>query len=301
MGLHPSEIVQGYELARNKALESLSSEYHPRTLNTLIKATPGLANGQLDLPPTKSSLAASIKTSLASKQFGNEDFLSDLVSEAVTTVMPKDFTQFNIDNVRVVKIMGGNLYESRVLRGMVFGRQPEGVARNATKAKVAVFTSGIDISQTETKGTVLLKNADEMMNFTRGEEQQIEKILKEIADSGVKVVVAGSQVGDLALHYLNRLDIVVIKVLSKFELRRLCRVVGATPLARLGAPTAEEAGYVDVLETTEIGGDRVTVFRQDNDQLTRTATIVLRGATANHLDDIERAIDDGVNIIKTLL
>ncbi|TIB42928.1 hypothetical protein E3P86_00144 [Wallemia ichthyophaga] len=285
MGLHPSEIVQGYELARNKALESLSD----------------LSNGNLALPPTKQSLATSIKTSLGSKQFGNEDFLADLVSDAVSTVMPKDFSQFNIDNVRVVKIMGGNLYESRVLRGMVFGRQPEGVARNATKAKVAVFTSGIDISQTETKGTVLLKNADEMMNFTRGEEQQIEKVLKEIADSGVKVVVAGSQVGDLALHYLNRLDIVVIKVLSKFELRRLCRVVGATPLARLGAPTAEEAGYVDVLETTEIGGDRVTVFRQDNDQLTRTSTIVLRGATANHLDDIERAIDDGVNIIKTLL
>lgn len=100
---------------------------------------------------------------------------------------------------------------------------------------------------------------------------------------------------------MNRLDIVVIKVLSKFELRRLCRVVGATPLARLGAPTPEEAGHIDVLETTEIGGDRVTVFRQDNDQLTRTATIVLRGATANHLDDIERAIDDGTNIIKTLL
>ena len=78
-------------------------------------------------------------------------------------------------------------------------------------------------------------------------------------------------------------------------------MVGATPLARLGAPTAEEAGHIDVLETTEIGGDRVTVFRQDNDQLTRTSTIVLRGATANHLDDIERAIDDGVNSIKTLL
>jgi len=34
---------------------------------------------------------------------------------------------------------------------------------------------------------------------------------------------------------------------------------------------------------------------------TRTATIVLRGATANHLDDLERAIDDGVNVIKALL
>ena len=34
---------------------------------------------------------------------------------------------------------------------------------------------------------------------------------------------------------------------------------------------------------------------------TRTATIVLRGATQNRLDDLERAIDDGVNVIKALL
>lgn len=34
--------------------------------------------------------------------------------------------QFNVDNVRVVKIMGGGLSQSRVVRGMVFGREPEG-------------------------------------------------------------------------------------------------------------------------------------------------------------------------------
>jgi T-complex protein 1 subunit theta len=123
---------------------------------------------------------------------------------------------------------------------------------------------------------------------------------KEIADSGVKLIIAGSGIGDLALHYLNRMGIAVIKVLSKFDLRRLCRVVGATPLARLGAPTPEEAGMVDVFETIEIGGDRVTVLRQE-DERTRTSTIVLRGATANYLDDLERTLDDGINTDRILL
>ena len=138
------------------------------------------------------------------------------------------------------------------------------------------------------------------------------QVVKEIADSGIKVIIAGSSVGELALHYLNRFDIAVLKVLSKFELRRLCRVVNATPLARLGAPTPEEAGFVDVFETIEVGGDRVTVLRQlilgddgfdptTEGEKTRTATIVLRGATSNHLDDLERAIDDGVNVIKSLI
>lgn len=127
----------------------------------------------------------------------------------------------------------------------------------------------------------------------------MEAAIKELHDSGIRVVVAGATVGELAMHYLNRFGIMVIKILSKFELRRLCNVVGATPLARLGAPMPDEMGDIDVVETLEIGGDRVTVFRQENDS-TRTATIVLRGATQNHLDDVERAVDDGVNAIKAI-
>ncbi|KAG5220313.1 T-complex protein [Salix suchowensis] len=255
MGLHPSEIIKGYELACEKAL----------------------------------------KPAIASKQYGHEDTLAALVAEAALIVMPPNPKNFNVDNVRVVKIMGGSLSGSKVVQGMVFGREPEGTIKKALRAKVAVYTCGIDISQTETKGTVLIKNADEMLNFTTGEEKHMEKIFKEIADSGVKVIIGGSTVGDLALHYLNRLNIAVIKVLSKFELRRLCRVVNATPLARLGAPTPEEAGFVDVFETLRLVGI------DSSGERTRTATIVLRGATSNHLDDLERAIDDGVNVIKALM
>ena len=167
------------------------------------------------------------------------------------------------------------------------------------RQKVGVFSCPTDISQTETKGTVLLHNAKEMKDFTKGEEQQVEQAIKELHDSGIRVVVAGSTIGELAQHYLNRYNMLTIKILSKFELRRLCRVVGATPLARLGAPMPDEMGSIDIVETLEIGGDRVTVFRQENEQ-TRTATLVLRGATQNHLDDVERAIDDGVNVVKAI-
>ena len=45
----------------------------------------------------------------------------------------------------------------------------------------------------------------------------------------------------------------VVRVMSKFELRRLCRCLNATALARLGAPTAEEIGVADDVYQTEIG------------------------------------------------
>lgn len=283
MGLKTADIVTGYERAMNFALETLEE----------------LVVDKVEDIRSQEELSKAIATVIASKQNGNEDFLADLVAEAVLAVLPKNPANFNVDNIRVVKIMGGSLEQSRVVKGMVFAKEPDGSVKKAKKAKVGVFSCPIDITQTETKGTVLLHNAKEMLDFTKGEETQLEAAVKELHDVGLRVVIAGSTVGELAMHYLNRYGILVIKILSKFELRRICRVVGATPLARLGAPMPDEMGNIDVVETIEIGGDRVTVFRQE-DEVTRTATLVLRGATQNHLDDIERAVDDGVNVIKAI-
>ncbi|KAL9613322.1 MAG: hypothetical protein Q9167_002144 [Letrouitia subvulpina] len=283
IGLKTSDIVLGYENAEKEALKVLDR----------------LVVDHVNDIRSSASLQKAIRPVLASKQSASSQFLAALVAEAILAVLPKNPINFNVDNIRTVKIMGGSLSQSKVVRGMVFGREPDSTVKKAKKVKVGVFSCPIDISQTETKGTVLLHNAKEMLNFTKGEEKQLEGAIKELHDSGLRVVVAGSTVGELALHYLNRFNILVVKVLSKFELRRLCRVVGATPLARLGAPMPDEMGSVDVVETLEIGGDRVTVFRQEN-EITRTATLVIRGATQNHLDDIERAIDDGVNCFKAI-
>ncbi|SCU88135.1 LADA_0E08394g1_1 [Lachancea dasiensis] len=288
LGLSPVEIIQGYNLARNFTLKELDS----------------MSQQQVTDKHSKDELVKVMRPVIASKQYGSEDILSELVSEAVSHVLPAKSTNFNVDSVRVVKIMGGSLANSEVVKGMVFNREPEGHVKSlaaGTKHKVAVFTCPVDISNTETKGTVLLHNAQEMLDFTKGEEKQLNEMIREIADAGITCVVAGNGVNELALHYLNRYNILVLKVPSKFELRRICRVCGATPLARLGAPTPEEVGVVETVRTMEIGGDRVTVFKQEQDEVTRTATIILRGATQNNLDDIERAIDDGVAAVKGLM
>ncbi|KTW28392.1 T-complex protein 1, theta subunit [Pneumocystis carinii B80] len=284
MGLHPSEIAEGYEIGRDFALKTLEE----------------LSVDKVEDVRSSEEILKAIKSSISSKQFGFEKLLGSLVAEAALLVLPKNTLHFNVDSIRVVKVLGGCLDESRVVKGMVFPRDPEGIVRKALKAKVGVFSCPLDISQTETKGTVLLRNAKEMLEFSKGEEVLLESMVKELFDCGIRVIVTGGGIGDLVLHYLNKYNLLVIKVLSKFDLQRLCRVIGATPLARLGAPMPEEMGYVDVVETVEIGGDRVTVFRQEN-EITKTATIVLRGATQNYLDDVERAIDDGVNLVKAIV
>lgn len=90
--------------------------------------TPAMVAKNLDntVLPTQAELAAAVSPSLAAKQPGSEKFLSELVAEAALAVMPTSPKDFSVDSVRVVKVLGGGLDHSKVVRGMVFGREPEG-------------------------------------------------------------------------------------------------------------------------------------------------------------------------------
>jgi T-complex protein 1 subunit theta len=94
-----------------------------------------------------------------------------------------------------VKIEGCDLSGSKVVRGMLFGWDSEGCVlfltpsyktnlvltpppqtgtiQHATAAKVAVFTCALDIAQTETDGTALIKNLNKT---TRGKEKHLAKV-----------------------------------------------------------------------------------------------------------------------------
>lgn len=283
MGLHPSEVIEGYEKATKIALQALEEN--------IMETVTDLKNPEI--------LRKSVRGAISSKQHGYEDLLADLVVNACLNAMPSQPKQFNVDNVRVVKIMGGAVSDSEFLKGMVFNREPEGVVTRAYRAKLAVFSCPIETSKTETKGTVLLHSAKEMLNFSNEEETLLQEEFHRIATSGVKIIVSGGNVADMCLHFINRYQIMCVKVLSKFDIRRLCKATGATPLARFGVPTAEEMGYVDVVEVIEIGSDRCTIFRQEG-ETSQMSTIIVRGSSRNTMDDIERAIDDGVSVVKTL-
>ncbi|XP_066998690.1 T-complex protein 1 subunit theta [Anabrus simplex] len=280
MGLTSSEIVAGYELALNKALEIL----------------PTLTCYEVKDYRNEAEVIKGLKSSIMSKQYGSEDFLTKLITKACVSILPEK-TTFNVDNVRVCKILGCGVFSSEVVQGMVFKRNVEGDITKKTNAKVAVYSCPVDIMQTETKGTVLIKSADELMKFSRGEENMLEEQIKAIADSGASVIVSGAKFGDMALHYVNKYGMMAVRLNSKWDVRRLCKAVGATALPRLTAPTQEELGYVDSAFVDELGDTSVVVFRLEGKE-SRIATIVIRGSTDNYMDDIERAVDDGVNTFK---
>lgn len=279
-GLTPVQVAEGYQLALKKALDLL----------------PELSVDEIQDMRNPEHAVKAVRTAMSSKPLAGADYLAKLVAEACQAVLPES-GGLNVDNVRVCKVLGSGLDQSQVVLGMVFKRQVEGDITKARDAKVAVYSCAVDTMQTETKGTVLIQSAQELRHFSRGEENLLEAQIKAIADAGVKVVVSGGKIGDMALHYLNKYGLMAVRLPSKFDVRRVCRVVGATALPKLAAPRAEDLGLCDSVYLDELGDTPVVVFRQEGHH-TRVATVLLRGSTDSLLDDAERAVDDGVNAFK---
>lgn len=244
MGLHPSDIVLGFESALKETIRFLE------TMET--KKITDVRNREEVMPV--------ISTAICSKLPNYYEFFANLVVDACHRIMPENDADFDPTNVRVTKILGGSLNDSKVYNGMVITRPAAGTIERAEKCKVACYSCPIEINGGETKGTVIIKNAEDLLNFTSSEEEYLDKMVKSIADEGVKVIVVGGSLNELALHYLEKYELMVIKVMSKWELKRLCACIGAIAIPALGPPTQEELGYCENVQMHEIGSDKVTIF-----------------------------------------
>ena len=66
---------------------------------------------------------------VAAKQYGSEVVLTPLIAEACLNVCPTRGSKrsFNVDNVRVAKLVGGTVSESTVIKGVVVERDTMGM------------------------------------------------------------------------------------------------------------------------------------------------------------------------------
>jgi T-complex protein 1 subunit theta len=297
------EILAGYELA----MKTIEEQFVP----TLIAGT--VTNLQ-----DEEQVLQLLKPVLASKQYGAQEVLAPLVAKACLQVMedaavtegnPTGKT-LSVERIRTVKIMGSSVTQSMLIDGYCAVSGVDSVSQSKVSTtdgkyvNVCVFACGFEASSTEAKGTVLMKNADDLLNYNKTEEMKMSDIVASIKAANVDVVVVGGNVSDMALHYIDKYNIMCLRIGSKWELRRLCTAVHATALVRLGPPTPDEMGYCTSVTTQEIGSKTVTIFQHNNTtdatntvSKSKLATIVLRASTMSVLNDLERAVDDGVQAI----
>ncbi|KAL7578303.1 hypothetical protein ACA910_012714 [Epithemia clementina (nom. ined.)] len=276
------EIIAGYHHSLKLCLDEFFPKTVALTINDLYK---------------KENLLKIIRPVWQSKQYGTEDVMASLVADACMLVYPEGSKgSFPAASVRTVPILGSGVHQSVLIEGYVATRGLETVRKSASKCKIAIFASGVEASSTEAKGTVVMKNADDLKAYNKTEELKMQEIIQGLADAGIEVIVSGGAVSDMAMHFMDKYNMLCLRISSKWELRRLCQAVGATALVRLGTPLPEEMGYAETVKQQELGDRTVTVFVNSSGE-SKLATIVLRAFTRTLLADLERAVDDGVQVV----
>ena len=254
---------------------------------------------EINDPRSVDQVLPAIETALCPKMPSYYKHFAKLLTEACIKILPEDLS-FDLDHIRIVKIIGGGLLDSHLVNGMVIERPPITTITHVEDAKIACYNCPFDISGGETKGTVLIKNAADLLNFSKSEESLMEQHVKSIADQGVKLIVVGGTISEIAIHYLEKYEIMAIRLMSKFDLMRICRCLGAIAIPQLGQPTQEELGFCKKVYIKEIGSEKVTVFEKDDPQA-KLMTVVIRGPTKAILEDISRSIGHGLNTYRVLL
>jgi len=74
---------------------------------------------------------------------------------------------------------------------------------------------------------------------------EFQGFIKKLAEAGVQVVVCQGSMSELAVHFFEKYSMMAIKIMSKWELKRIGRACGATPIVKLECPTPDEMGYCD--------------------------------------------------------
>jgi T-complex protein 1 subunit theta len=250
MGLHVSEVLAGYQVAASCLWEEL-----PKCVTVSIH--------------TPDELVKVVEPVLAAKIYGSHLALAPLVVQAGLCVQ-SDKGKISPDAVRTIKVLGGSTADSRMISGYVSQRPVETLETTAVNCKIAVFACGMEASSTEAKGTVLMKNADDLKNYNATEERKMEEIIQSIAETGTKVIVTGGSVSEMALHFVNRHKLI------------------------LGPPTPDELGFADSVKPLQLGSKTLTVFENKTGKL---ATLILRASTHSMLQDVERAVDNGIHAL----
>lgn len=102
-----------------------------------------------------------------------------------------------------------------MLKGMILHRQPEGAITSVEDCKIAVFTCPIEVAQSEAKSTVVMNDENDLLNFSKGEEKEMEAFVSSLKDKNIQCVIVNGTISDLAMHYMNNYAIMVIRHPSK--------------------------------------------------------------------------------------
>jgi len=138
------------------------------------------------------------------------------------------------------------------------------------------------------------------------ERQYTLNLVKAIKKSGANVLLCQKSilrdaVSDLALHYLNKLKILVVKDVEREMVPFVCKTLGCKPVASPDHFTDGSLANVDLVEEIQIGGDNNCLKFTGIQSAGKTVSLLIRASNENLLAEAERSIHDALCVLRCLV
>ncbi|OYR56587.1 thermosome subunit alpha [Halorubrum halodurans] len=280
--IHATTLAQGYRQAAEKAKEIVEEQ--------AIEVT----------EEDRETLVEIAQTAMTGKGAENsKDLLAELVVDAVLAV--KDEDGIDTENVSVEKVVGSSIDQSELVEGVIVDKErvDENMPYAAEDANVALFDGAIEVKETEIDAEVNVTDPDQLQQFLDQEEQQLREMVDHLVDIGADVVFVGDGIDDMAQHYLAQEGILAVRRAKSDDLKRLARATGGRVVSNLEDIESDDLGFAGSVAQKDVGGDE-RIFVEDVEEA-KSVTLILRGGTEHVVDEIERAIDDSLGVVRTTL
>jgi len=290
-GIHPTIIISAF----NKALED-SLKYLESNLSFQLN----LSSKQEVLNLVKSSLGTKFLTRW-------NDLMCNLAYESVSTVL---LTNSNTGKkeadikryIKIEKIPGGDLTETCLIKGVIMNKDithPK-MRRRIENPRIILLDCSFEYKKGESQTNVELSKEEDFMKLMKLEEEYVERICLEVIKWKPDLVITEKGLSDLAQHYFVKHNITALRRLKKSDNNRIARAVGATIVSRTDEIQESDIGTNAALFEVRKIGDEYYSFIEGCEN-GKSATILLRGASKDVLNEAERNLLDALNVTRNVL
>ncbi|OCH90517.1 T-complex protein 1 [Obba rivulosa] len=285
--IHPVVIISAYNKALKEALE-------------IIK--------RISIPIDTSDdaqMLSLIKTSIGTKFVVRwSDLMCKLALEAVRTVAMDEASVKTVDikrYARVEKIPGGEIEDSKVLRGIMLNKDithPK-MRRRIENPRIILLDCPLEYKKGESQTNIEIMKDTDWSRIQEIEEEQIKAMVAKILEFKPDLVITEKGVSDYAQHFLCKANVSAIRRVRKSDNNRIARAVGATIVNRVEDLRESDIGTKCGLFHIEKIGDEYFTFLTEC-ETPKACTILLRGPSKDILNEIDRNLADAMSVARNV-
>ncbi|MBX4196060.1 TCP-1/cpn60 chaperonin family protein [Candidatus Pacearchaeota archaeon] len=270
--IHPTVIVKGYRLAAEKSLTLLQDMSFPVENSHVLK-----------------QIAMTAMTGKGAE--GDKEVLADLIVRAVDTIASDTIDP---EYIKIAKVKGDRIADSELIQGVVLDKERAhgDMPSRIERAQILLTDAALELRNPESEARISVSTPEQLESFVASEERYLKEMTKKIIESGANVVFCQKGIDDVAQYYLAKAGIFASRRVSKSDMEKLTRATGGTVVSTLAELNASQFGEAEMVEEVKHGEQSLTYVRGCKNP--QSVTILIRGSSEHVMDEIERALHDGL-------